>query len=85
VSRASHVDPLHIPADQLGAGSGVRVEVVADAAALTAHFADHLIAEFREALARGRRFAVFIVPVGPVGQFERFAQQCNAMRIGLFR
>jgi glucosamine-6-phosphate deaminase len=30
-----------------------------------------------------REFAVFIVPVGPVGQFELFAEYCNDARIDL--
>lgn len=76
---------LQIAPAELGQGSGVRCVVLPDAAALTKHFADMLVAEVREALARGRPFVVFIVPVGPVGQFELFAQQCNAERLSLAR
>ena len=85
MTEASRLDPLRIPADELGAGSGLNCEVVADASALIAHFADSMLAEFGEAERLGRPFVVFIVPVGPVGQFERFAQRCNTMRIALHR
>ena len=78
-------DPLSVPADALGVGSSCRCEVVADATALTDHFADSMIDEFRDAQRLGRPFVVFIVPVGPVGQFERFVERCNTMRIALHR
>ena len=76
-------DALRIPPDALGEGSGCRCEVVADGAALARHFADTMVAEFLEAKTRTRPFILFIVPVGPIGQFELFAQRCNEMRISL--
>jgi glucosamine-6-phosphate deaminase len=76
-------DPLNVPPDRLGVGSNCRCEVVADASALAEHFADSMVAAFLEAQRNARRFIVFIVPVGPVGQFERFAERCNTMRIAL--
>ena len=76
---------LQVPAAELGQGSGVRCEVLPDAAALTRHFAAALVTEVRETLARGRAHVVFIVPVGPVGQFEMFAQRCNEERLSLAR
>jgi glucosamine-6-phosphate deaminase len=76
-------DALRVPPEKLGAGSGCAFEVVADAEALTRHFAATMIAEFREAKRRARPQAVFIVPVGPVGQFELFAQHCNEMRLSV--
>ena len=76
-------DALKVPPDQLGQGSGCRCEVVADGAALAWHFADTIVAEFQEAKSRARSFIVFIVPVGPIGQFELFAQRCNEMQISL--
>jgi glucosamine-6-phosphate deaminase len=82
---AAATDILRVPAAELGRGSGVACEVLPDAAALTRHFAATLVAEVREALARGRAHAVFIVPVGPVGQFELFAQMCNEARLSLQR
>jgi glucosamine-6-phosphate deaminase len=74
---------LAVPPEQLGAGSGCHCEVVADAAALTQHFASTMVAEVREAKGRAQPYAVFIVPVGPIGQFELFAQYCNEMHLSL--
>jgi glucosamine-6-phosphate deaminase len=74
---------LLVPPGKLGEGSGCRCEVVADAEALTRHFAADLVARFREAKGRARPQVVFIVPVGPVGQFELFAQHCNEMRLSV--
>ena len=42
-----------------------------------------MAAEFLDAKSRARPFIVFIVPVGPVGQFELFAQRCNVMQMSL--
>jgi glucosamine-6-phosphate deaminase len=39
--------------------------------------------EFKVAHELDREFAVFIVPVGPVGQFELFAQYCNELKLDL--
>lgn len=76
-------DPLAVTAHELGQGSGIRSEVLGDAAMLAEHFAAALVAEVHEARARGRPHAVFIVPVGPVGQFELFARACNEARLSL--
>lgn len=76
---------LDVQPDVLGAGTSCRCEVVPDTAALAEHFADSMIEEFTTAQARGQSYVVFIVPVGPVGQFERFAERCNTMRIALHR
>lgn len=76
---------LATPAGRLGLGSPVRLEVVADDAGLSAHFADSMVTEYRAALAAGRERAVFIVPVGPVGQYDLLAARCNAERIDLRR
>ena len=76
-------DALTVPPDELGQGSGCRCDVVADGETLTRHFADSMIAEFREAVRLARPFVVFIVPVGPIGQYEIFAERCNRMRISL--
>ncbi len=74
---------LLVPAERLGEGSGCRCEVVPDAEALARHFAASMVEEFRAAKARGRERVVFIVPVGPIGQFERFAQLANEARLPL--
>ena len=76
-------DPLAVAADKLGAGSGIRCEVVADIEALTRNFAATMVAEYRAARDRAQPYVVFIVPVGPIGQFELFAQYCNEMHLSL--
>jgi glucosamine-6-phosphate deaminase len=76
-------EALAVPPEQLGAGSGVRCTVVADAEILRRHFADALRDEYVEAKASGRAQVAFIVPVGPVGQFELFAERCNRERLSL--
>ncbi len=78
-----NLDALRVPPETLGEGSGCRCEVVADADALTQLFAANLVAEFREAKRRARTHVVFIVPVGPIGQFELFAQHCNETRLSV--
>jgi glucosamine-6-phosphate deaminase len=74
---------LQVPADRLGAGSPIGLTVVADAGRVIQAFADALLAEYRGAKAAGRDTVVFIVPVGPVGQYDRFARACNAERQSL--
>lgn len=76
-------DALSVPPAQLGRGSGCKVEVVADMAALTEHFARAMLDEVLATKSAGRSHVVFIVPVGPVGQFEAFAELVNAMRVSL--
>lgn len=76
---------LAVAPDRLGAGSAVGLEVVADTQALLRHFADSMLTEYQAALAAGRARAVFIVPVGPVGQYDLLAARCNAERIDLSR
>src|SRR6185295_18160840 len=74
---------LAVPRERLGEGSGCRVEIVADAAALTEHFATTMLDELIVAREMGRERVVFIVPVGPIGQFERFAALVNELRMSL--
>lgn len=80
-----NADPLAVPPEKLGAGSGIPCEVVADMEALTRHFATTMIAEYRAAKDRAQPYVVFIVPVGPIGQFELLAQYCNEMHLSLSR
>jgi glucosamine-6-phosphate deaminase len=76
---------LAVPPALLGEGGPIRLQVAADMAALTRHFADALLEEYRACLAAGRSRAVFIVPVGPIGQFDLLAARCNAERQSLAR
>lgn len=79
-SGAEMTPALSIPPERLGQGSPIRTARVADAGAITQAFADMLMDEYRAAKAAGRGKVVFIVPVGPVGQFEVFAARANAER-----
>lgn len=76
-------DPLAIAPDAVGKGSPCRTHIVADAVELAEAFAESLMAEYKAAKAAGRENVVFIVPVGPVGQFETFAAQANSERVSL--
>jgi glucosamine-6-phosphate deaminase len=71
-------DPLATAKEDLGRGSPIGFETVPDDRALIARFADALMREFLTAKRCGRAKVVFIVPVGPVGQFEVWADRCNA-------
>jgi glucosamine-6-phosphate deaminase len=71
-------DPLRIPPEALAQGTQIRLTVLPDAAALTSAFADALLAEYLAAKEAGRARPVFIVPVGPVGQYDVLAELCRA-------
>ncbi len=71
-------DPLRVPPEQLAQGTRIRLTVVPDAKAMTAAFADALLAEYLAAKQAGRDTVVFIVPVGPVGQYDILAELCAA-------
>src|SRR5206468_9442097 len=71
-------DPLLVRADRLGSGH-VPVTIVPDAATLSRHMADAILAE----CAASGRPTVIILPVGPVGQYDLIADRCNAERISL--
>jgi glucosamine-6-phosphate deaminase len=79
------VNPLTIPKSELGRGARIPLTVLGGNAEVIARFADDLLAEYQAALAAGRPKAVFIVPVGPVGQYDLLADRCNAERISLRR
>lgn len=76
---------LALPADQLGIGSPIRLRVVADYATLLDGLAATMLEAYRGSLREGRDRVVFIVPVGPTGQYERLARLCNAERQDLSR
>lgn len=68
---------LAVAPEELGRGSPIRTARVPDRDALVQAFADDLLADYRAAKAAGRAKVVFIVPVGPVGQFDLLADACN--------
>jgi glucosamine-6-phosphate deaminase len=76
-------NPLAIAKEDVGRGSPISFEVVPDDARIIARFAADLMNEYLAAKAAGRDKVVFIVPVGPVGQFELWAERCNAERVSL--
>jgi glucosamine-6-phosphate deaminase len=76
--RHPRLAPLAVPKTALGRGSPLPLVVLPDNDAVVARFADDLFAEYRAARAAGRSRVVFIVPVGPVGQFDLLARRCNA-------
>ena len=76
-------DALAVRPDALGRGSAVAFEVLPDDEAVIARFVDDLMNEYAAAKAAGRDKVVFIGPVGPVGQYERWAEHCNRERISL--
>ena len=76
-------NPLTIPKERLAEGARIPVEIVADDAAVIRRFAEDLLAEYAAAKRRGRDKVVFILPVGPVGQYEMVAERCNAEGISL--
>ena len=75
--------PLDIPPESLAQGTGIGLTVVPNATALTASFAESLLSEYSAACQAGRETAVFIVPVGPVGQYDSLADLCRAHGVGL--
>jgi glucosamine-6-phosphate deaminase len=75
---AAPVDPLAVATQDLGRGSPIGFDVVPDDKSLTVRFAETLMHEYDAAKEAGRDKVVFIVPVGPIGQFDLWADQCNA-------
>jgi glucosamine-6-phosphate deaminase len=76
-------DPLRIPRERLGEGAGIAVTILPDAAAISTAFAAALLAEYRTAKAAGRGTVVFIIPVGPVGQYDILAELCRSQAVSL--
>ncbi len=77
------MDPLSIAKYSVGRGSPIPMDILSDNASVVARFADDLVAEYLAAKEAGRDKVVFIVPVGPVGQFDLMARHCNAEGISL--
>jgi glucosamine-6-phosphate deaminase len=74
---AAPLDPLAVAPRDVGRGSPIGFEVLPDDTALISRFAEGLMREYKAAKEAGREKVVFIVPVGPVGQFELWADHCN--------
>ncbi len=75
-------DVTTIPAEKLGEGSPISVEVLPTDEDLYHDMARTMLNKVRENEERGRP-TVFILPVGPVGQYARMARICNLERISL--
>lgn len=75
--------PLTVAKKALGKGSPIKLEILPNDATLIHRFADDIISEYQAAKASGRGKVVFIMPVGPVGQFDLVAKICNERRINL--
>lgn len=76
------MDVTTIPAEKLGEGSPIRVEVLETDQDLYHDMARTMLNKVRENDAAGKP-TVFILPVGPVGQYRRMARICNLERISL--
>lgn len=76
-------NPLAIAKEDVGRGSPVGFETLPDNQAVIRRIADDLMAEYLAAREAGRKKVVFILPVGPVGQYEIWAGHCNRKRISL--
>ena len=75
--RSDVEDIMAIGPDELGRGSNIRVETAGSRDDVAWHFAWTMARTIRKHNAEGRR-TVFILPVGPTGQFSRLAAICNA-------
>lgn len=71
---------LAVPAEQLGAGTPVKVRLAGDMMDLARILARDLRAEIVSANEQGRN-ATFIIPVGPVDQYPLLADMLNRERI----
>jgi len=77
------MNPLRVLKEKLGVNSAIPLEVLKDDSAVIQRFADDLMHEYLNAKQAGREKVVFIIPVGPVGQYDLWAERCNAEGVGL--
>ena len=70
------MDLMRIPTEKLGEGSSIRVEVLPTAEDVANDFARVMANKVGDNSAEGRK-TCFILPVGPVRQYSRFARLCN--------
>jgi glucosamine-6-phosphate deaminase len=78
------MDYYRIPKEELGMGSKIPLVTRGGAAEVFASAADDMAGTVEARNAEGLR-TVFIVPVGPVGQYPLFVERVNARRISLKR
>ena len=74
---------LMLSRNDMLATSRLPVTALTDSDAVVRRFAEDFIEDYLSAVRQGRRKVVFVVPVGPVGQFDRVAEICNATRLSL--
>jgi glucosamine-6-phosphate deaminase len=77
------MNPLKVTKENLGVNSPIPLEVLKDDPAVIQRFADDLMDEYQAAKNAGRQKVVFIIPVGPVGQYDIWAERCNSEGVGL--
>lgn len=74
------MDIMKIPAERLGEGSPIQVEILPTAEDVANDFARVMANKVRENNAAGKP-TCFILPVGPIRQYRRFARLCNVENI----
>ncbi len=77
------MNPLKVTKENLGVNSPIPLEVLNDDPAVIQRFADDLMDEYQDSNNAGRQKVVFIIPVGPVGQYDIWAERCNSEGVGL--
>ncbi len=77
------MEPLKVSKKNLGVNSPIPLEVLDDDPTVIKRFADDLMNEYQQAKKAGRQKVVFIIPVGPVGQYDVWAERCNSDGVGL--
>ena len=77
------MNPLKVSKENLGVNSPIPLDVLKDDATVIYRFTDDLMNEYQAAKNAGRQKVVFIIPVGPVGQYDVWAERCNSEGVGL--
>jgi glucosamine-6-phosphate deaminase len=77
------MNPLKVSKESLGVNSPIPLDVLKDDATVIYRFADDLMNEYQAAKKAGRQKVVFIIPVGPVGQYDIWVERCNSEGVGL--
>jgi len=77
------MNPLKVSKENLGVNSPIPLEVLKDDTTVIYRFADDLMNEYQAAKNAGRQKVVLIIPLGPVGQYDSWAERCNSEGVGL--